>query len=153
MKIAIAVVKCHLRGHVPELNQTISNMLLELVAQGVYFKRAMSNRTNKIKSPDVNLPTINSEIEFEWAAAWVYFGHTVLIRGVVPQIQIAIRSVVTIGLAVGCAAKPPRRTIRSHPCGLGCNARAHGVGCASPTTILGARHINDPMRRAQRGGG
>ena len=75
--------------------------------------------------------------------------HTVLIRWVVPQIQIAIRSVVTIGLAVGCAAKPPRRTIRSHPCGLGCNARAHGVGCASPTTILGARHINNPIGRAQ----
>jgi len=69
----------------------------------------------------------------------------VLICRVVPQVQIAVRAVVTIRLVVPCTAKPPRRAICSLPSGLSCRARGHCAASAPTTTVLRAGYIDDPM--------
>jgi hypothetical protein len=75
--------------------------------------------------------------------------HTVFIRWSMPQVQVAIRSVISIRLAICRAAEPPGRTIRSSPCLLSCIDGIHCTPSASTTTILRLSNINDPMWTAQ----
>jgi len=70
---------------------------------------------------------------------------TVLICRIVPQVQVAIRTIVTIWLVVPGTPKPPSRAICSFPSCLRRGGRCHGTACASTATVLGAGHIDDPM--------
>jgi len=69
----------------------------------------------------------------------------VLISRIVPQVQITIRGVVTIGLVVPRAAEPPSGAICSLPGGLSCSAGGHCAACASTAPVLGTGHIDNPM--------
>jgi hypothetical protein len=75
--------------------------------------------------------------------------HTIFIWWGVPQVQVAICLVISVGLAICRATEPPSRTICSPPCLLSCIDRVHCVFRASTTTILRLSNINDPMWTAQ----
>ena len=114
--------------------------------------KTMSSPTDIIESLNgmrLKDPKVEYEIKFELTTPGVHFGHAVLICCCAPQIQVAIRSVVTIRLTIGSAAEPPRRTIRGPPRSLRCNSRVHDMTCASSATVLRACYINDPVRIAQ----
>jgi hypothetical protein len=82
----------------------------------------------------------------------------ILVAWAPPQVQKAIRSVVTVGtsiaewsllrpvwLAVPRIAKPPRRLIGGPPSGLIWLARVHWISRATSTTVLRTGDVNDPI--------
>jgi hypothetical protein len=74
----------------------------------------------------------------------------VLVGWRLPQIQVAVGSVVTIRLIVPGRSQPPWRSISSLPGGLSSVARVHGVASATTAAILRPGDVNDPVRSTQR---
>jgi len=75
--------------------------------------------------------------------------HTVLISWGMPQVQVAIGMVVSVGLTVPTAAEPPWRSIRGSPSPLRRDTNIHWTSCTPSTTILGPGDIDNPMRASQ----
>jgi len=73
-------------------------------------------------------------------------GNTVRIFRSVPQVQVAIRMVVTIGFIVGGAPEPPRSFVCGHPRLLIAVAGIEDILGAATAAVLWASDINDPIR-------
>jgi len=73
-------------------------------------------------------------------------GNTVRIFRSVPQVQVAIRMVVTIGFIVGGAPEPPRSLVCGHPRLMIVVAGIEDILGAATAAVLWASDINDPIR-------
>jgi len=87
------------------------------------------------------------------AAASVVKRHTVLVDRGAPQVQVAIRMVISIWLAIPGAAQPPWAFICRAPRALLGTLRVHREAGATSAAILRPSDIDDPMWGTQRSGG
>ena len=77
--------------------------------------------------------------------------HNILVaRLAMPQVQIAVGIVVSVGLTVPRASEPPWSAIHSCPCALVVVFRVHGVSSATTTAVGGASDIDDPVWSPER---
>jgi len=74
----------------------------------------------------------------------------VWIFGCVPEIQVAIRMIVPIGLTVSCAPEPPSRVVCGPPCFLVTVPTVHRVFSAATAPILRAGDVNDEVGMSER---
>jgi len=78
--------------------------------------------------------------------------HAVLVSWCLPQVQVAVGSVVAIRLIVACGTEPPRRVVGGVPSALGSHARVHGMPGASTAAVLWSSDIDDPVWSSERSG-
>jgi hypothetical protein len=76
--------------------------------------------------------------------------HAVLIARRLPQVQIAVRRIISIRLVVPSASQPPWGSVGCSPSCLWRRLRVHWGPCASSAAILRASDIDNPVWSAER---